>query len=305
MAPPRPPTADGEPGDPGGPAGPVTDGHDVVGVRFVGHSTVLLDVGGRRVLTDPFLGTSLGPLQRHGPQPDPTSLEDLDVIVISHGHRDHFDRPSLRAIPGAPMVVVPTGLGPAVRRVVRGEVVEIVAGDRIEVAGISVTAVEARHWISPGAARARPIGFLLEAGPSVWFAGDTGRFDALTQLTGRVDLALVPVWTWGPHLGPGHLGPRSAAEVVAEMAVSAVVPIHWGTLYPRRLHRVWSSPLDEPGPRFARHVAGLPGRIDVRVLRPGASTSIDVPQRRAASVSRLRHAGADSPGSPNRSRRDR
>jgi len=266
---------------------------------------VLLELAGRRILTDPFLGTSLGPLQRHGPLPDPRSLADVDLIVLSHGHPDHFDRPSLRAIPGAPTVIVPSGLGSAVRPVVRGEVVEVVAGDHVEVAGIHVTAVPARHWISPGAPRARPIGFLLDAGPRVWFAGDTGRSDDLRPLTGRIDLALVPVWTWGPHLGPGHLGPRSAAEVVSEMAATTAVPIHWGTLYPRRLHRVWASPLDEPGPRFARHAAGLPGRIDVRVLRPGASTSIELPARPRAILSAARPAGADSPGSPNRSRPDR
>ena len=113
------------------------------------------------------------------------------------------------------------------------------------------------------------------SGPRTWFAGDTGPFDGLRDLRGRVDLALVPVWTWGPHLGPGHLGPRSAAAVVAAIGAGIAVPIHWGTLYPRRLHRLLPGPLTEPGDRFAGHVAHLDPRIDVRVLHPGDTTGID------------------------------
>jgi L-ascorbate metabolism protein UlaG (beta-lactamase superfamily) len=120
------------------------------------------------------------------------------------------------------------------------------------------------------------VGYLLDAGPTVYFAGDTGRFPAMRDLAGAVDLALLPVWTWGPHLGPGHLGPRSAAEVLADVRPKAALPIHWGTLYPRRLHRVWRSPLAEPGDRFAAHAARLAPDVDVRVLRPGEETLIDL-----------------------------
>jgi L-ascorbate metabolism protein UlaG (beta-lactamase superfamily) len=110
---------------------------------------------------------------------------------------------------------------------------------------------------------------VIDAGPRVYFAGDTGRFEAMPDVAGAVDLALLPVWTWGPHLGPGHLGPRSAAEVARDIAARAVVPIHWGTLYPRHLHRVWGGPLREPGERFAAHLRRLAPGIDVHVLRPG------------------------------------
>ncbi len=90
-----------------------------------------------------------------------------------------------------------------------------------------------------------------------------------------VDVALLPVWTWGPHLGPGHLGPRSAAEVLASAGPTVAIPIHWGTLYPRRLHRVWSAPLREPGDRFAEYAARLAPETTVHVLRPGQSTVIE------------------------------
>jgi L-ascorbate metabolism protein UlaG (beta-lactamase superfamily) len=193
-------------------------------------------------------------------------------VVISHAHADHFDPASLAAIPGHPRLVVPRGLGSAAEKATGGPVTEVVEGDTVTIGAVSITAVAARHWMSPGAPRAQPLGYLIDAGRRVWFAGDTGRFDAMADLAGAVDVALLPIWTWGPHLGPGHLGPRSAAEVLRDVAPAAAVPIHWGTLYPRRLHRVWPGPLAGPGDRFAAHAAQLAPGVDVRVLRPGAST---------------------------------
>ena len=243
-------------------------------VTFVGHATVLIEVGGRRILTDPFLRHRLGPLQRHGPVPDPAALGPIDLVLISHGHPDHYDRASLRSLRGLPTVIVPRGLGTSVRRTVTGDVVEMAAGERWTTGPVAIEAVPARHWIAPGAPRAMPLGYLLDVGRRIWFAGDTGRYPAMQALAGMVDVALLPVWTWGPHLGPGHLGPRSAAEVLAEVRAAVGIPIHWGTLYPRRLHRVWSGPLDEPGERFAWHAGRLAPRADARTLRPGDRTTI-------------------------------
>lgn len=246
----------------------------VIGLGFVGHATVLLDVAGVRILTDPFLRSRLGPLERHGPPPDEDALGTIDVVLISHGHPDHFDRDSLAAARGAQAVVVPHGLGAAARRWTRVDVVEITAGERLGVGGVSIEAVPARHWITPGSARATPQGYVVDCGPRIWFAGDTGPLPPDQRPAGRVDVALLPVWTWGPHRGPGHLGPRSAAELLRDIDARVAVPIHWGTLYPRRLHRVWSGPLTEPGDRFAAHAEHLAPQADVRVLRPSESTTI-------------------------------
>jgi L-ascorbate metabolism protein UlaG (beta-lactamase superfamily) len=252
----------------------VTSGSTSVG--FVGHATVVIDVGGVRVLTDPFLRTRLGPLERHGARPDPETTGNVDIVVISHGHQDHFDRSSLAAIGGRPTIVVPRGLGPAARSAVEGPVVELTAGEAATIAGVRIEAVPARHWISPGSPRARPVGYLLDMGVRVYFAGDTGRLSAMRDLAGTVDVALLPVWTWGPHLGPGHLGPRSAAEALVDIQPAVAIPIHWGTLYPARLHHVWRRALTEPGDRFALHAARAAPGVDVRVLRPGEATRLDL-----------------------------
>jgi L-ascorbate metabolism protein UlaG (beta-lactamase superfamily) len=259
-------------------------------VTFLGHATVLLELSGLRILTDPFLRSSLGPLQRHGPTPDPREL-GVDAVVISHGHPDHFDRRSIEALPGVPTIVVPRGLASALAiRSSRsqGAVREVTAGEVVRIGDATIRAVGARHWVSPGAPRAQPVGYVIETRPAgttgatgarAYFAGDTGRFDELASVVGEVDLALLPVWTWGPHLGPGHLGPRSAAEVARELRPAAAVPIHWGTLYPHQLHRVWKRALREPGDRFAAYARRIAPEVDVRVLRPGETTTIDLARR--------------------------
>jgi L-ascorbate metabolism protein UlaG (beta-lactamase superfamily) len=252
-----------------------------VEIRFLGHATTLIEIDGVRVLTDPFLRSRLGPLERHGPLPDPAELE-VDVVVISHGHPDHFDVRSLAALPGRPAIIVPRGLGEIVDGdgSIDGEVQEVSTGQSVQVAGLTIHAVPAHHWIAPRAPRAEPVGYVLDGGARVYFAGDTGRFDGMRALAGGVDVALLPVWTWGPHLGPGHLGPRSAAAALGDISPQAAVPIHWGTLYPRHLHRVWRRPLTEPADRFAAHARRLAPDVDVRVLRPSESTSIEVRSRR-------------------------
>jgi L-ascorbate metabolism protein UlaG (beta-lactamase superfamily) len=245
-------------------------------VLFVGHSTTLIDLGGVRILTDPCLGSRLGPLRRHGPTPDPKRLV-ADVVVVSHGHPDHFSRRSLGLLPGRPVLVVPKGLAAPIRRArsLDLEATELVAGEAVAIGDLTIRATAARHWISPGAPRAAPVGYVLErGGRRVYFAGDTAAFAAMADMIGAVDLALLPVGTWGPHRGPGHLGPRSAADAVRALRPAAAIPIHWGTLYPVGLHRVWRRPLDEPGPRFAALARELAPDVDVRVLRPGEATTL-------------------------------
>lgn len=246
-----------------------------IGVTFVGHATSLIELGRARILTDPFLRPRLGPLVRHGPLPDPAQL-NADVVLISHGHPDHFDPRSLDALPGRPVIVAPRGLAWPLRAggQARHDVIEVDEGQTLLLAGVEIRAVRARHWIAPGAPRARPLGYVVDGGRRLYFAGDTGPYPEMADLARDVDLALLPVWTWGPHLGPGHLGPRSAAEVARDIGARAVVPIHWGTLYPRHLHRLWRRALSEPGSRFAAHTQRVAPQVDVRVLQPGDSTTI-------------------------------
>ncbi len=256
-------------------------------VRYVGHATVLLDLPGVRLLTDPFLRPRLGPLRRHGPTPTPAALGPIDVVLISHAHPDHFDPESLRAVEGDPLVVVPRGLGAAVRRAGL-QPREVVVDEPVAIApGVSVLAVRARHWRWPTAPAAASIGYVIE-GPGrhgIYFAGDTSRFRGMVELAERVDVALLPVGTWGPHLSPGHLGPRSAAEAARDLGARYAIPIHWGTLYPPGLHRVAGGRLREPATRFAAWARQIAPDVDVRTLSPGDATTIPLPGYGSRAVS--------------------
>ena len=242
-------------------------------LRFIGHATVLIDFGDVRVLTDPFLGHRLGPLERQGPCRNRRPGGCRRRGDLARASRPL--RPGVVARAGSgPVVVVPRGLGRSVHRATGGEVVELSVGEQTAIGALTITAVPARHWVSPGAPRGQPIGYVLEDGARVYFAGDTGPFPGMADLVAAADVALLPVWTWGPHLGPGHLGPRAAAEVLAEAGPTVAVPIHWGTLYPTVSttsgdDRSKSRAIDSP-----RTLPSVAPKTDVRVLRPGESTLI-------------------------------
>ena len=256
---------------------PIAAGHEdgaTVELRFLGHATVLLDLPGVRILTDPFLRERLGPLRRHGPLPD--QIGRIDVIVVSHAHPDHFDAPSLRAVGGDPLVIIPRGLGGAVRKLgLRAR--EVRVGETVDVGGAwTIAAVPARHWRWPGRPTAATLGYLVEGQGrrGIYFAGDTAPFRAMHSFADRVDVALLPIGSWGPHLGPGHLSPRSAAEVARDLGASVAIPIHWGTLFPTGLDRFLEHRLNGPAGRFADAAARIAPAVDVRVLEPGGRTTL-------------------------------
>jgi L-ascorbate metabolism protein UlaG (beta-lactamase superfamily) len=232
---------------------------------------VLLELGGVRLLTDPVLRTRVAHLRRHGEAPEVPA--DIDAVLLSHLHHDHLDRPSLRRLAGPPRLIAPHGTRRLVRR--PGVVVEeLRPGDRAEVNGVPVQAVRAVH----GSARlgragpsGEPLGFVVGEAPSVYFAGDTDLFPEMERLA-PLDVALLPVAGWGPNLGPGHMDAARAAEAVAVLRARVAIPIHWGTLRPRltRLGDWFSAP---PG-EFAAQVAAVAPESEVRVLRPGESTSV-------------------------------
>jgi L-ascorbate metabolism protein UlaG (beta-lactamase superfamily) len=234
---------------------------------------VLIELDGVRLLTDPLLGDRLGPLRRHGPSPDGGALGELDAVLVSHAHPDHFDAASLRAVAATTRLLVPPGLGVAAGRIcVR--TTEVPVHGSVKVGPVTITAVPALHLRWPLRPRALTIGFLIEGSTSIYFAGDTRFFPAMAELAGRVDVALLPVGRWGPHPGPDRLGPASAAQAARVVGASVAIPIHWGTFYPAGFWRLWPRPLREPAARFAEEMAGVAPEIEVRVLEPGTETHI-------------------------------
>ena len=238
---------------------------------------MLVHLDGTRVLTDPILVARLGPLwRRPGASREDLEAINPDCVVISHAHHDHLHLPSLRRLVGRPPVIVPRGLGQLASRSGH-EVSELGPGESLRVGALRIEATPAEHHGGrrPFGPTASAVGYRISGTSSVYFAGDTDLFDAMRDLAGTVDIALLPVWGWGPRLGPGHLDPERAAEAVRRIAPRVAIPIHWGTFYPLLLHVVHARPLERPPLEFAEHVARVAPRTEVRVLAPGASTPID------------------------------
>jgi L-ascorbate metabolism protein UlaG (beta-lactamase superfamily) len=236
-------------------------------LRYVGHATVLIELDGTHVLTDPVLRRRIMHLRRHTPL-DPGGLGDVDLVLLSHLHYDHFDRSSLRLLGRDVTIVAPHGAGRLLRRF--HDVREVGVGDELQVGGVRIRATHAEH---PGGTRptvwsARALGFLVSGSRTVYFPGDTDLFAGMAGLAPSLDVALLPVAGWGPRVGPGHLDPERAVEALRLLRPRLAVPIHWGTLStPRR------RPSTDPPESFRRLAAERTPEVEVRVLAPGAATT--------------------------------
>jgi L-ascorbate metabolism protein UlaG (beta-lactamase superfamily) len=246
-------------------------------VDYVGHATVVVDLAGVKLLTDPLLRHRVTHLRR-AVKVDPTMLRGVDAVLISHLHYDHLDLPSLQRLGRELPVVVPRGAGGLVRRKGgRTNVLELAEGERAEVGAVTVRATHADHDTGrlPFGLKADPLGFLIEGeGRSVYFAGDTDLFDGMADLA-PVDVALLPIWGWGPTMGPGHMDPVRAAQAAALLGARLAIPIHWGTYYPIHLGmRGRPAFLDTPPAVFEQALREYAPATELRVLRPGESTEI-------------------------------
>jgi len=261
-------------------------------LHFLGHSTVRVELAGRTVLTDPLLATTVGLLRRVVPLPDPATWAGVHVVLISHLHGDHLHLPSLRSLGRGVRILVPRGAGAWLRGRGFPRVDELSAGEAIQDGELRITAVRAEHsghrWgpRSTHGPDTEAIGFLLDGGGcTVYVSGDTGLYAGMTLLGDRgVDVALLPVWGWGPTLGPGHLDPVGAAEAAALIRPRIAVPVHWGTL---ALAGITSAPsplrsrmrrlLVDPPRAFATEVAARELPTRVVVTEPGSAVDFSLP----------------------------
>ncbi|GAA4683938.1 MBL fold metallo-hydrolase [Pseudonocardia yuanmonensis] len=281
-------------------------------LRFLGHSTTRLELGGRVVLTDPVLTPRVSLLRRVVPPLRPEDWADADLVLISHLHGDHLHLPSLRLLRPDTRVVVPRGAAEWVRRRGVRRVEEIDVGEEIREGGLRITAVPAAHsghrW-GPRSTRgpqSPALGHVLEAdGLRIYAAGDTDLFDGMADLGSLgLDVALLPVWGWGPNLGPGHLDPERAAEALDVLRPRLAVPVHWGTLAVAGLTRApaghgarMRALLHDPPHRFAAATERRGSATTVTIARPGQDvpldgTAPDPDDRTPGPIAR----GADGPG---------
>jgi L-ascorbate metabolism protein UlaG (beta-lactamase superfamily) len=229
-----------------------------------------MELDGTKLLTDPLLRRRVTHLRRAS-SVDADAVREVDAVLISHAHHDHLHLRSLMRLDRSVPVVVPVGLGRLVRGKGFGSVTEVEEGNEATFGSLTVRATHAEHGgkRTPGRARGPALGYVVEGSRTIYFAGDTALFDGMDGLAANLDVALLPIWGWGPSLGRGlHLDPRSAAEALRLLRPRIAIPIHWGTYRP--LHRgAGARFLSEPAEAFTREASTLAPEVEVKVLRPG------------------------------------
>lgn len=237
-------------------------------LTWIGHASFLFTLSGKRFLVDPLLRDRIGPVKRLAPVGIPhAELPAIDVVLITHNHRDHLDPKSLRLVRENPLFVVPLGNAPAVRAAGAKNVVELDWWQSHDVDGTRITLVPARHWSMRFPWDRNDAlwgGFVVQGQEgSVYHSGDTAYWDQFAEIRRRlgvIDWALLPIGAYEPRwfMEPQHMGPEEAVQAACDLEAKHLVAMHWGTF------RLTDEPLGEP-PIRAREAHRLAGRVDERL----------------------------------------
>ncbi len=214
---------------------------------WLGHSTVLIEIDGRRVLTDPVWGSRASPSRLVGPkrfQPVPVALRSLppiDLVVVSHDHYDHLDYPTILELVKLDVPFV-TSLGVGAHLEAWGarpeRIVELDWWESYTLpnAELSVTAAPSQHFSGRGLhdRNATLWSSMIIRSPrhAVFFSGDTGlttEYATIRERLGPFDLVMLEVGAFHPSWGHIHLGPENALEALTLLGGGAFLPVHWGT----------------------------------------------------------------------------
>ena len=218
----------------------------MVSVTFVGHATAMVTSPRARLLVDPLLETSFYGLRRAQEAGIAAEdVDDVDLILITHAHRDHLSRASLRRLPRGALLVVPTGCAPLVQGLGFAEVIELAPGQHHEHGDVEVTAVPVRHSARRGLGdyrRRGACGYVIrvksprtQPGPAqqvtIYVAGDTGYFSGFAEIGRRLqpDVALLPIGGYDPIvLREEHLSPLDACCAFEDLRARIFIPTSYG-----------------------------------------------------------------------------
>jgi L-ascorbate metabolism protein UlaG (beta-lactamase superfamily) len=205
-------------------------------LTFVGHATVMLTTARTRLFTDPLFERSFYGLRRakeagvHA-----ADVDDVDLVLVSHAHRDHLSPPSLRRILKDVPIVVPPRCGPLVARLGFLSIDELAPGATITRGEVEITAVPVRHSGSTGMGGGHrgACGYVLRAqGTCFYFAGDTGYFSGFAEIGRRFhpDVAILPIGGYEPaSFRDEHLSPLDAVHAFDDLGARVLVPICHGS----------------------------------------------------------------------------
>jgi L-ascorbate metabolism protein UlaG (beta-lactamase superfamily) len=233
----------------------------VTGLRatWLGHSTVLLEIDGMRLLTDPVWGARLSPVPLLAPrrfQPVPLEIDALprlDAVLISHDHFDHLDRGSIEQLArrdGLPFV---TALGVGAHLAAWGvplaRIHELDWWESVQLGALTISAAPSQHFSGRGIGRNATLwASFAVRGPrhALFFSGDTGLTTEYVQVRERLgpfDLVLLEVGAFHPAWSDIHLGPENALRALELLGGGSFLPVHWGT-FDLALH-AWDEPAEQ------------------------------------------------------------
>jgi L-ascorbate metabolism protein UlaG (beta-lactamase superfamily) len=248
-------------------------------ITWFGHSSLLVEIDGKRILTDPVWSERCSPSSFMGPRrffEPPIAVEQLptlDAVIISHDHYDHLDQPTIRALADrTPLFLVPLGVGAHLESwgIARDKIVDLDWWEAKNVGDIVVTATPARHFSGRSlsdANRTLWAGWAFK-GPKhrVFFIGDTAMFPEFSEIGERLgpfDASLIEVGAYDALWADVHLGPEQALAAHRMVRGGVLFPVHWGT-FDLALHG-WT----EPAERLL--VGAKAAGVSLVVPRPGES----------------------------------
>jgi L-ascorbate metabolism protein UlaG (beta-lactamase superfamily) len=269
-----------------------------LGVTFIGHSSFLVQIAGRKLLIDPVFAERLIALRRlRRPGVKIKDLPAIDLVLLSHAHMDHLNRPSLRRIVAhnikvagrAPIAVVPWGVEDLVEDLGFARVVTLEWWQTKSIGGLEITMTPCKHW---GARLFKDThrgfgGYVIHGGGhTLYHSGDTAYFDGFAKIGSRLkpDVALLPIGAYRPDSYRGvHTCPEEALQAFLDLGARRMIPMHYGTF------RLSQEPMDEPVERLmaAARQAGVAGSVCVL---PEGATDVTEPvtepalTRRAAAL---------------------
>ena len=253
---------------------------DQTGVTFLGHSSFLLQMGGKNILIDPVFSTRLIVLRRQRrPGVLIRDLPPIDLVLVTHAHMDHLDKASLRGVLRAtkrlrgtvPEIVVPHGVEDLVDVMGFARVHTLRWWQEIELQSFRIVMTPCKHW---GARMFRDMhreygGYFikpLRGGPTLYHSGDTAYFNGFSEVGERLapDLALLPIGAYFPDTYRSvHTSPEEAVRGFVECGAKWMIPMHFGTF------RLGREPMEEPVQRLDADARRLQIEDRVRVLSEG------------------------------------
>jgi L-ascorbate metabolism protein UlaG (beta-lactamase superfamily) len=249
-----------------------------LGITFIGHSSFFIQIGGRKVLIDPVFAERLIALRRlRRPGVRIKDLPAIDMVLLSHAHMDHLNRPSLRRIVDhnikvsgrAPIAVVPWGVEDLVNDVGFARVVTLEWWQTKTVGGLELTMTPCKHW---GARLFKDThrgfgGYVIRGGGhSLYHSGDTAYFDGFKHIGNRLkpEIALLPIGAYRPDSYRGvHTCPEEALQGFLDLGARRMIPMHYGTF------RLSQEPMEEPVERLMAAAKLARVASSVSVLQEG------------------------------------